>query len=405
MSSPHPEGVGARLAMQRALGRAGLAPADIDYINLHGTATRVGDTAEDMAVFSLFGEATPCSSTKGYTGHTLGAAGIVEAIISALAIRHGMLPGSPHTETVDPAFRGRYQLATRPARDRQRAEQFVRLWRQQLQPGPGPAAMITVFVEGIGVARPRAWTAGPQAQSGAGRAGALRSRRQLCLPTGHAAAAGRAAARRQRRSGWRSPSAPRRWRTRGADPPMMAMVFASSGGDGETVHEILYSARDRTDARCRRRGSTTRCTTRRPAIGRWPPARARPAPACAPSTPAFAAGLLEAAAQAMRGGSPGHPDRLRRAVSRSRCMPRGRSFRRSALALVLVPGRTERTLAALQLAITDTPAAETPMTEPELERLRLGNPAARALPVLAASARGDGGTIRLGEIDIMVSPS
>jgi 3-oxoacyl-[acyl-carrier-protein] synthase I len=116
MSSPHPEGAGARLAMERALTAAGLAPRDIDYINLHGTATRVGDSAEDMAVSALFGSDTPCSSTKGYTGHTLGAAGIVEAIICALTIRHGVLPGSAQTETVDPAFRSRYQLETKPAR-------------------------------------------------------------------------------------------------------------------------------------------------------------------------------------------------------------------------------------------------------------------------------------------------
>ncbi len=116
MSSPHPEGVGARLAMERALGGAGLRPSDIDYINLHGTATRVGDVAEDAAVHGLFGDATPRGSTKGHTGHTLGAAGIVEAIISALAIRHGLLPGSPHTETIDPAFRGRYLRVSEPAR-------------------------------------------------------------------------------------------------------------------------------------------------------------------------------------------------------------------------------------------------------------------------------------------------
>jgi 3-oxoacyl-[acyl-carrier-protein] synthase-1 len=116
MSSPHPEGVGARLAMERALAEAGLAPRDIDYINLHGTATRVGDSAEEMAVSALFGSDTPCSSTKGYTGHTLGAAGIVEAVISALAIRHGVLPGSAHTKEVDPSFRLRYQIATAPSR-------------------------------------------------------------------------------------------------------------------------------------------------------------------------------------------------------------------------------------------------------------------------------------------------
>lgn len=116
MSSPHPQGIGARLAMERALDAAGLVPGDIDYVNLHGTATRVGDAAEDLAVHALFGDATPCSSTKGQTGHTLGAAGIVEAIISLLAIRYGLLFGSANTQTVDPEFRSRYQLKAASAR-------------------------------------------------------------------------------------------------------------------------------------------------------------------------------------------------------------------------------------------------------------------------------------------------
>jgi 3-oxoacyl-[acyl-carrier-protein] synthase-1 len=107
-SSPHPEGVGARLAMERALSAAGLEPDAIDYINLHGTATRVGDAAEDCAITSLLGEAVPCSSTKGQIGHTLGAAGIIETIIAALALEHGVIPGSPMTETVDPDFRCNY---------------------------------------------------------------------------------------------------------------------------------------------------------------------------------------------------------------------------------------------------------------------------------------------------------
>lgn len=125
MSSPHPEGVGARLAMERALGAAGLDPGDVDYVNLHGTATLVGDAAEDRAVSELFGSATPCSSTKGYTGHTLGASGIVEAVFSALAILHGMVPGSPHTRTVDPGFRSRYVLETETARtDRAMSNSF-----------------------------------------------------------------------------------------------------------------------------------------------------------------------------------------------------------------------------------------------------------------------------------------
>ncbi|RTL00750.1 MAG: beta-ketoacyl-[acyl-carrier-protein] synthase family protein [Neisseriaceae bacterium] len=112
MSSPHPEGLGARSAMAAALATAGLQPQDIDYINLHGTATPSNDSAEDAAVSALFGSATPCSSTKGYTGHTLGAAGGVEAVICALALREGLVPGGVGTETLDPQLRCNYQFDT-----------------------------------------------------------------------------------------------------------------------------------------------------------------------------------------------------------------------------------------------------------------------------------------------------
>ena len=104
MSSPHPDGLGARLAMQQALQQAGLQPADIDYINLHGTATPSNDAAEGRAVGALFGATVPCSSTKGATGHTLGAAGGVEAVFCALALRHGFIPGSVGTRVLDPAI-------------------------------------------------------------------------------------------------------------------------------------------------------------------------------------------------------------------------------------------------------------------------------------------------------------
>ena len=119
MSTPHPEGAGARLAMQRALAAARLGPADIDYINLHGTATPTNDAAEDNAVVGLFGARTPCSSTKGATGHLLGAAGITEAVISMLALRHQVLPGSAQTRSLDPAIRCNYLLQTREAPVRQ----------------------------------------------------------------------------------------------------------------------------------------------------------------------------------------------------------------------------------------------------------------------------------------------
>jgi len=116
MSAPHPEGAGAKLAMQRALQSAGLTPPDIDYINLHGTATRSNDASEDKAVVDVFGARTPCSSTKGWTGHLLGAAGITEAIISILAMENDLLPGSLQTKELDPALRCNYQLENREQR-------------------------------------------------------------------------------------------------------------------------------------------------------------------------------------------------------------------------------------------------------------------------------------------------
>jgi 3-oxoacyl-[acyl-carrier-protein] synthase-1 len=125
MSTPHPEGLGARLAMERALKAAALSPKDIDYVNLHGTATKTGDASEDLAVTGLFGTSTPCSSTKGQTGHTLGAAGIVETIISALSIRHGVIPGSPNTRSIDPALKSHYMIAPQVARiDRAMSNSF-----------------------------------------------------------------------------------------------------------------------------------------------------------------------------------------------------------------------------------------------------------------------------------------
>ena len=113
MSSPHPDGLGARIAMQGALKMAQLDAADIDYINLHGTATQSNDAAEAKAVSALFGPTTPCSSTKGATGHTLGAAGAVEAVICALAVQHGLLPGGLNTQQLDQALPLDYLLENR----------------------------------------------------------------------------------------------------------------------------------------------------------------------------------------------------------------------------------------------------------------------------------------------------
>jgi len=88
ISAPHPDGAGAVAAMQKALTNAALQPADIDYINLHGTATEQNDRMESRAVNQVFGSDTPCSSTKGYTGHTLGAAGAIEAGFAWLLLQY-----------------------------------------------------------------------------------------------------------------------------------------------------------------------------------------------------------------------------------------------------------------------------------------------------------------------------
>ncbi len=118
MSAPHPEGAGAAAAMRAALARAQLSPADIDYINLHGTATPANDASEDQGVFSVFGDRTACSSTKGWTGHTLGAAAITEAVISLLCLSHGFLPRSLNTQSKDPSLRSQILLASREGKVR-----------------------------------------------------------------------------------------------------------------------------------------------------------------------------------------------------------------------------------------------------------------------------------------------
>ena len=102
MSTPHPQGLGARRALADAFLRSGLTPDDIDCINLHGTATLKNDAVEAAVLADLFPATTRASSTKGWTGHTLGAAGILEAVLSLLAMQQDLLPGTLNTSTPDP---------------------------------------------------------------------------------------------------------------------------------------------------------------------------------------------------------------------------------------------------------------------------------------------------------------
>ena len=101
MSHPHPEGKGAVLAIDRAIARSGISPAEIGYINMHGTASQANDRIEAFALAQRFPKSTLASSTKGWTGHSLGAAGILEAVITLEAMRHELVPGTLNCD--DPA--------------------------------------------------------------------------------------------------------------------------------------------------------------------------------------------------------------------------------------------------------------------------------------------------------------
>jgi 3-oxoacyl-[acyl-carrier-protein] synthase-1 len=103
MSSPDPTGLGAKSAMMRALERGGLSPSDIDYVNAHGTGTPQNDSAEARAIEDVFGKEVPVASTKGLTGHMLGAGGATEAALAILSIERGFVPKCVGADPIDPA--------------------------------------------------------------------------------------------------------------------------------------------------------------------------------------------------------------------------------------------------------------------------------------------------------------
>lgn len=101
MTAPHPEGAGALAAMRAALAQAGCRPDEVDYINAHSPGTKLNDLSEGRAVVTLFGGGVPIASTKGYTGHLLGAGGATEAIFAVVAIEQGWIPASVGADPVD----------------------------------------------------------------------------------------------------------------------------------------------------------------------------------------------------------------------------------------------------------------------------------------------------------------
>ncbi|MDB2588999.1 beta-ketoacyl-ACP synthase II [Bacteroidia bacterium] len=121
LTAPHPEGLGARNVMHQALEDANMNPDEIDYINVHGTSTPLGDVAEVKAIKDVFGEHTyklNVSSTKSMTGHLLGGAGAIESVASILAIKHGIIPPTINHHTADPEIDNKINLTLNIAQER-----------------------------------------------------------------------------------------------------------------------------------------------------------------------------------------------------------------------------------------------------------------------------------------------
>ncbi len=121
ITAPHPEGLGAINVMRSALNDAGMKPSDIDYINVHGTSTPLGDIAETKAILGVFGEHAynlNISATKSMTGHLLGAAGAVEAIASLLAVKHDVIPPTINQENFDPELDSKLNFTFNKAQHR-----------------------------------------------------------------------------------------------------------------------------------------------------------------------------------------------------------------------------------------------------------------------------------------------
>ena len=122
ITAPHPEGLGAKNVMKLAIEDAEIKPLDIDYINVHGTSTPLGDIAETKAIKALFGDhaySLNISSTKSMTGHLLGAAGVVEAIACVMAVKNNIVPPTINHSTHDPEIDPKLNLTLNKAQDRE----------------------------------------------------------------------------------------------------------------------------------------------------------------------------------------------------------------------------------------------------------------------------------------------
>ena len=408
MSSPHPQGLGAAMAMRAALAQAGLQPEDVDYLNLHGTATPGNDTAEDQAVGAVFGQRAqplPCSSTKGFTGHTLGAAGGVEASIALLALEHGFAPAGLNLQTQDPALHSailRAPLHTTP-------EQPLRVVASNsfgfggsnacllfghadafsAAPSPVNDGSLTVQVSGVGLLAPGVadWATG---------AAALQAPDQLPnpLPATVVPPPQRLPATERRRAGpvvkAAIVAADQALAASGLQANALATVFTSSTGEPSNCHALCESL-----ATPERLLSPTRFTNsvHNAPGGYWHIASQAmtASTSLAAFDGSFGAGLLEAATQALTSGQPVL------AVCADVTYPAPLQALRpladtAAVALVISPvvGPVDGHSAGPRLRIRLVPEqASTGCGHAELDRVVQGIPAARALPLLAALARGE----------------
>ena len=121
ITAPHPEGIGAKNVMKKAIDEANADIKDVDYINVHGTSTPLGDIAEINAIKSLFGKHSynlNISSTKSMTGHLLGAAGVIEAIASIMAVKNNIIPPTINHKTKDPEIDDNLNLTLNKAQEK-----------------------------------------------------------------------------------------------------------------------------------------------------------------------------------------------------------------------------------------------------------------------------------------------
>ena len=385
MSSPHPEALGAALAMRAALADAGLDPSEIDYVNLHGTGTRANDAMEDQAMMAVFGPDVPCGTTKGWTGHTMGSSGILEAALSAACLEHGLIPGCPERRARGP----RVQIPC-PRRERapsaaSRAEQLLRLRRHQLQLGPGVRAVIRVSILGASVFGPglAGWTNAAPILSGqhpwafadqSPPPPALlpaNERRRAGLPVRLAMAVSEEAVARS-----------------GLPKAAPRGVFASSNGDGAVLNAILraLSAPSGT-AEAQVSPTQFHNSVHNAVAANWTigVGSMRPATCIGMHDDTFAAGLLKAAAETAREREPvllcAYDAPMPEPLNAKR--PTAFAF---AAAFVLAPeGGTP--LALRYTADAVGPEAWRPRT-PGVDGLAEGNAAARSLRLLEALACG-----------------